>query len=206
MKKILSVVLLVVSASSCSDGTSMAGAGIERDTASKIITPPGSRSPVTEKEYNARGISYFVREDKSLGASVSRITILAKDSTFTDSLNLGDKDPVETCLIADLDEDHRDELYVITRSVGTGTFAHVFGFMRDEQNKLVAIEVPEISPMDQATGKLFEGYMGHDSIYISKAELIRSFPVFRPGDSRNEPSGGRRRVTYELQERTLVPR
>ena len=175
------------------------------DPSTESLTPANTQTPFTEKKFEGKGITYIVREDKSLGMSVSRITIIASDSSYTDSLNLGDKDPVQTGMLADLDENTRDELYLVTRSVGSGTYAHIFGFMRDEQNKLVAIEVPEISPEDQTKGKLFEGYMGHDTVYIQKNKLVRKFPKYNPGDANDKPTGGNGTIRYSLVGTTLEP-
>ena len=175
------------------------------DTSTTISNDGMSTTPVTEKKFEAKGITYIVREDKSLGVSVSRITVIATDSTHTDSLNLGDKDPVRSGMLADLDENNQDELYLVTTSVGSGSYAHISGFMRDEQNKLVAIEVPEVTPEDQTAGRRFEGYMGHDTVYIHKNKLVRKFPVYKPGDSNDNPTGGNKEIHYSLVGATLEP-
>ncbi|HSB94740.1 MAG TPA: hypothetical protein VLC28_16565, partial [Flavitalea sp.] len=172
-------------------------------TSNKSELDPGG--PITEKKFEGKGVTFIVREDKSLGVSVSRITIIATDSTHTDSLNLGDKDPVQAGMLADLDENGQDELYLVTTSVGSGSYAHISGFMRDEQNKLVAIEVPEVSPDDQARGRRFEGYMGHDTLYIHKNKLIRKFPKYHPGDPNDKPTGGDIEIRYALVGSRLEP-
>lgn len=156
------------------------------------------------KEFKTKGsLVYVVREDKSLGASVSRITVLAKDSSRIDSLNLGEKDPVQEGLLADLDRNGKEELYIITRNAGSGSYAHVFGFTQDSTGKLAALEIPEPAPEDQAVGRSFNGYLGHDSIYIRDHQLIRSFPVYKPGDPNSKPSGGSRAIHYALNGRKL---
>jgi hypothetical protein len=166
---IISALIYFIAACGTGPGnTSNSDSSSNMDHSTVSLTPANAQTPVTEKKFIGKGIIFVVREDKSLGMSVSRITIIASDSSYTDSLNLGDKDPVQTGMLADLDENAHDELYLVTRSVGSGTYAHIFGFMRDEQNKLVPIEVPEISQEDQTKGKLFEGYMGHDTSIHSK--------------------------------------
>lgn len=168
------------------------------DSGRKVPAKAHTKSATRETRFEGIGVSYIVREDKSLGESVSRITVLATDSTYTDSLNIGDKDPVQSGMVADLDENQHDELYLVTRSVGSGTYAHVLAFMRDEQNKLVAIAVPEIGASDQSKGGQFEGYMGHDSVYIEQHWLVRKYPVYKPGDAQDKPSGGMREIKYSL--------
>jgi len=203
---IISALIYFTSACGTTPGnTGISDSSSNTNPSTESLTPANAQTPVTEKKFEGKGITYIVREDKSLGISVSRITILATDTKYTDSLNLGDKDPVQTGMLADLDENSHDELYLVTRSVGSGTYAHIFGFMRDEQNKLVAIEVPEISPEDQIKGKLFEGYMGHDTIYIQKNRLVRKFPKYNPGDANDKPTGGNGVIRYSLVGTTLEP-
>ena len=40
--------------------------------------------------------------------------------------------------------------------------------------------------------------MGHDRFRVLPRGIERSFPVYRPGDTNASPSGGRRRLEYEL--------
>lgn len=203
---VLSMFMLICLATGCRNGEDQnPGTDTISDSLTANGTRQGSPSPITEKKFEGKGINYLVREDKSLGQSVSRITVIAMDSTHTDSLNLGDKDPVQSGMLADLDENDQDELYLVTTSAGSGSYAHISGFMRDEQNKLVAIEVPEVIPEDQTKGRRFEGYMGHDTVFIHKNKLVRKFPKYKPGDSNDKPTGGNKEIRYSLVGSTLEP-
>ncbi|MND87841.1 hypothetical protein D3C80_798500 [compost metagenome] len=46
--------------------------------------------------------------------------------------------------------------------------------------------------------KLSDGYMGHDSFHIEKNRLIRSFPIYKETDPNAAPSGGTRKINYQL--------
>ena len=130
---VLSMFMLICLTTGCRNGEDQKPAtGTTSDSLTANETRPGTPSPITEKKFEGKGINYLVREDKSLGQSVSRITVIAMDSTHTDSLNLGDKDPVQSGMLADLDENDQDELYLVTTSAGSGSYAHISGFMRDE--------------------------------------------------------------------------
>ena len=203
---VLSMFMLICLATGCRNGENQnPGTDTIADSSTVNGTRQGTPSPITEKKFEGKRINYLVREDKSLGQSVSRITVIAMDSTHTDSLNLGDKDPVQSGMLADLDENDQDELYLVTTSAGSGSYAHISGFMRDEQNKLVAIEVPEVTPEDQTKGRRFEGYMGHDTVFIHKNKLVRKFPKYKPGDSNDKPTGGNKEIKYSLVGSTLEP-
>src|SRR5688500_13573797 len=112
----LSMAVLTCLTSGCGNKPDQKSAN-EKGNADSTTTISNDRNyptPVTERKFEAKGITYVVREDKSLGVSVSRITVIATDSTHTDSLNLGDKDPVRSGMLADLDENNQDELYLVT--------------------------------------------------------------------------------------------
>jgi hypothetical protein len=62
-----------------------------------------------------------------------------------------------------------------------------------------------VTPEDQTRGRRFEGYMGHDTVYIHKNKLVRKFPIYKPGDSNDKPTGGNREIHYSLVGSTLEP-
>lgn len=95
---------------------------------------------------------------------------------------------------ADLNGDKKPELYCFTVSDGTGSYGDMYGYAF-EGTKAVRIVFPEIS--EDST--LAAGYMGHDSFYVSKQFLMRTFPVYKEGDPNVAPSGGKRTVKYQLK-------
>ena len=96
--------------------------------------------------------------------------------------------------IADLDVNGWPELYVFTRSAGSGSYGSVIGQAVNEGKSLSAIFLPDIT--DDAT--LAEGYMGHDEFAIVENSLARRFPIYAAGDSNAAPSGKMRQVSYGL--------
>ncbi|MFN9548423.1 MAG: PliI family lysozyme inhibitor of I-type lysozyme [Cyanobacteriota bacterium] len=93
----------------------------------------------------------------------------------------------------DLNGDGHPELVVIVRSVGSGSYGGVQAWSAGPGPALDPISLPELS------GPLLEGYLGHDTFALTEAGLVRSFPLYRPGDTQTRPTGGRRDIVYGLE-------
>jgi hypothetical protein len=52
--------------------------------------------------------------------------------------------------------------------------------------------------MPELSGKLAQGYMGHDQFAVVETTLMRRFPIYRPGDTNAKPTGGTRQISYKL--------
>jgi hypothetical protein len=96
--------------------------------------------------------------------------------------------------LADLDGNGFDEIYIITKSAGSGSYGSVLGFASNKDKSLSMINFPEIREGDAH----FQGYMGHDAFRIEGQKLIRIFPVYKKGDTNENPTGGRRKLVYGL--------
>jgi hypothetical protein len=92
----------------------------------------------------------------------------------------------------DLNSDGQPELVVIVRSAGSGSYGGVQAWSAGQGRSLEPITLPELS------GTLAEGYLGHDSFTVGDTGLVRSFPIYRAGDSQAKATGGRRTITYTL--------
>ena len=98
--------------------------------------------------------------------------------------------------VADLDGDLAPEVYVWVESTGSGSYGSLVGYVADKQASLSEITMPSL----QSDARIAEGYMGHDEFRILRTnDLIRRFPLYRPGDSNARPTGGRRTRYYALE-------
>ena len=116
-----------------------------------------------------------------------------------DSLVIKDSDPIQDAVLKDLDANGYDELYIMTRSIGSGSYASVFGFASNQDLSLTSIYLPDISENDIQKGMPFYGYMGHDSIYFNETRLFRKFPIYNEGDANCCPTGGNKILSYQLK-------
>lgn len=98
--------------------------------------------------------------------------------------------------VADLDGDLAPEIYVWVQSTGSGSYGSLVGYVADRQAALSEISMPTI----EGDARVSDGYMGHDEFRILRTnDLVRSFPVYRPGDANARPTGGRRTLYYALE-------
>lgn len=115
----------------------------------------------------------------------------SRGSTLLTSFSAVTDGPVVGAQVADLDQNHFPELYVFMCSDGSGSFGRVYGWQFLTQRKA---EIKSIN------WKLTDAaYMGHDSLWVENTVLCRRFPLYRPGDSNAQPTGGTRTIRYRLE-------
>lgn len=158
-----------------------------------------SGQPGTRELKTASGVVFVIEETHPNGASLSNIRVTSRGlkEVETDML-LSDVDPIKDVFLADINNDGFEELYMITEVAGSGGYAGIIGIASNNDKSTSAITVPELLEEDMKAGKLFEGYQGHDKIYIENKLLVREFPVYKAGDNNAKPTGGDRTVIYNL--------
>jgi hypothetical protein len=153
--------------------------------------PPEAPLPPPVKEFKSKtGKVFLFAESHPRGMSLSDISVRFaddKNSEFTAS----DLDPVSKVLLADLDNNGFDELYIFTTAAGSGSYGKVHGYASLKDRSLGMVNMPEPSEKDMAKGGNFEGYEGHDEFDIINNELIRVFPV-------KSDKGTKRTITYKM--------
>lgn len=133
------------------------------------------------------------------GESTANIFVVGTGFENTkDTLKFKDSDPFEQALLADLDGDGFEELYIFTRAAGSGSYLNILGVASNKDKSFTQINVQKIEEADMKAGKNFEGYMGHDKITAEKDALVLEFPVYKEKDAKDKPTGGKRKVFYKL--------
>lgn len=96
--------------------------------------------------------------------------------------------------VADINSDGSPELYIYVTSAGSGSYGRVVGYSANRRKSLSAIYLPELAD-DQVHGR---GYQGHDEFRVVEGRLVRTFPIYNPGDLQSKPTGGTRQLQYAL--------
>lgn len=96
--------------------------------------------------------------------------------------------------VTDLDQDGFPEVYAFVASVGSGSYGSIVAFASNRNRSMTPVHQ---LPLAEGSSAL-QGYMGHDQFRVLPRSIERSFPVYLPGDTNASPSGGRRRLEYEL--------
>ena len=98
--------------------------------------------------------------------------------------------------IEDLNMDVFPEILIYTVSAGSGSYGNVIGFSVNNGKSISQIYFPEISDNKEASS----GYMRQDEFVIIETTLARRFPVYKDGDTNNNPTGGNRLIEYKLKD------
>lgn len=200
MKTLLSLVIIIILTYACKQDQASSKSDKANEPDKTIIVPQDGSKQVENIVYKTTsGKSIELIIDKK-DNSLSDFTIVAVDfQNSTDSLSIKDSDPLQAVAIKDLDANGYDELYLITTSVGSGSYASIFGFASNQDLSLTTIYLPDISENDVQADGPFHGYMGHDSIYFANNRMYRKYPVYKEGDANCCPTGGDKTVSYQLK-------
>lgn len=150
-------------------------------------------------EYDtATGKRIFIKETHPNGESMSDIEIKAQGFEHKKDIIVNDIDPVNHIITSDLDNDGFDEIFIVTKSVGSGSYAGVVGYASNDDKRLKPVSIPEISENDLKLSERFFGYQGNDTIYKKDNTLIRKFPMYKLDDTNVNPTGAYSIVRYRL--------
>lgn len=97
---------------------------------------------------------------------------------------ISDVDPVSQVLLADLNQNGFEEVYIITASFDNSNMGAVYGYECVENKYLSRIGTPTLTNKDLQKGGLFEGYYGDDQFRIESNQLVRSYPLRENQNSR----------------------
>lgn len=145
------------------------------------------------------GKRFIVSIDHSLSASIDYVQIETSGFEAVNSNNIvGEIDPVEEVFIADLDKNGFDEIYILTRSAGSGSYGNIYGMASNRDKSATPIYVPGILEKQIEKEGLFEGFMGHNKFSLEDGKLVNSFPVYSENDTNSNLTGGKRKILYQL--------
>lgn len=137
---------------------------------------------------------FLLIESNSNGNSMSSISITTEGFVIVNNtIDFGETDPIETSFVTDLNQDGYEELYFVTRGVGSGSYSKIYGLASNKDKSTSQIYVNE-----DFEDAFFEGYMGHNKYHVTNDTLSNTFPVYKSGDTNDKPTGGERTLTYEL--------
>ncbi len=139
------------------------------------------------------GISFKVHAtDKG---SINTLTIKPKGLKLDNRLITREiNGSVTEAEVADLNADGSPEILVYTTSAGSGSYGGLTGYAANHKKSLSMIFMPDIMDDKEASA----GYMGHDEFSVVETRLARRFPIYRPGDTNSNPTGGLRQLYYVL--------
>lgn len=174
----------------CSGGGSLTGSykKIEGSLDEKQLQPSGFN-----KILRLQGISFNIHASQqgSMNILILQSSGLEIDNRMVVHSIDGN---VTNAEIEDLNCDGSPEVLVYITSAGSGSYGSVVGYSVNNRNSMSQIFFPPVADNPEIS----EGYMGHDEFTIMETTFAQRFPVYREGDTNNNPTGGIRQVQYKL--------
>jgi len=189
--RLLSAIITLSLLCSCIEASKKVGS---HDIQASLAKAKGIQSNVSKEFKTKTGKTIMISETHPVGQSLSTIKICTKDFEYNYSEIYEDRDPMSDIFLSDLDGNGFDEIYIITTSAGSGSYGTVLGFASNKDKSLSMINFPEIQEGD----KNFVGYMGHDIFRKEDRTLVRIFPIYKQGDTNQNPTGRTRKLVYGL--------
>lgn len=101
---------------------------------------------------------------------------------------------VSKAVIDDLNNDGYPDLAVFIYSDSNAVYGTIFAFISEANKSMTICALPDV----MLNGKISTGYKGHDQFSLLEGYLLQKFPVYKPGDDKDKPTGGFRSVLYQV--------
>ncbi len=132
--------------------------------------------------------------NKEIKSNMLAIRPIGFESPANESMNMPVRGRVSAAMVDDLNSDGLADLilFIYTDSVALHGTVYV---MVSQDSKTI---VPAGLPDPALDGKINTGYKGHDVFSMLEGTVLLRFPIFKPGDKDDAPTGGTRTVQYSL--------
>ncbi|HSR59657.1 MAG TPA: PliI family lysozyme inhibitor of I-type lysozyme [Robiginitalea sp.] len=196
-KTILLLLIAVLSFTACKNeerkaATEEQGLGEHQDTQHPLQAEP---KMVFEKKVSLQNISFLIKATGE--GSVNKLSIHPEGLEIDNQpISLELDGQVVDAEIEDLNSDGFPEVLIYTTSAGSGSYGSVIGYSVNNGKSVSPIYFPELTDNQKAS----IGYLGHDEFAVVETSLVRRFPIYKPGDTNSNPTGGTRQIQYKLKE------
>ncbi|MDZ4713689.1 MAG: hypothetical protein SGI89_15385 [bacterium] len=198
MKKLSAVILLLILfISGCNKDRPET---VVKDNSKEKMTIKKDTTITVRKELITKNGKTFTIIESKPTITVSNYFVTGtgfKNSSDTITFSL--LDPMLNALLADLDNNGFEELYIITKSTGDEAFVNVMGVVSDMDERIAEIKIQQDSSMIMNKGDEFNGYLGMDSVYFDRSHLYKEYPVFKSSDPGSGNISGKVKMTYTLK-------
>ncbi|WP_394775997.1 hypothetical protein [Flavobacterium sp.] len=149
------------------------------------------------------GKTIILTETHPTGPMISTITIITKGFKDDQSIELEDIDPIEKIQLKDLDNDGFEEIYLFTRSSGSGAGGDLYVYASDKDERLLKCEKEELYKKEYLQGGLLEGFMGGNTYSFDKNMIVMEFPIYSDDDLEEIPTVETKKIFYSLNQSKL---
>ena len=141
-----------------------------------------------------QGVTFQVESPNDSSINPVTVRAMAGEKTFAEERMEADG-TITGVEVEDLNADGYPEIYIYVTSAGSGSYGSLIAYASNRNLSISPIYLPPLEDDPAAA----EGYMGHDRFMVGEGSLLRNFPVYLPGDTNAEPTGGTRQMQYRLR-------
>lgn len=175
----------------CSGGASIGG------TYSKIDKPL-DQSQIDKTKFskilNLQDVGFNISSiEKDNKNTLTIFTFGLEEREYNQTFSI-EGEEVISAEVEDLNSDGSPELFIFTRSIGSGSYGNVYAFSVNNKKSMSEVYFQPTAE----NNKINKGYMGHDEFSLIETTLGQRFPIYKEGDRNAEPTGGTRQVSYKL--------
>jgi len=137
------------------------------------------------------GKMFLVDEQHPMGLSLSTVTVNTTGFPTDFNYIMSDINPLSGGFFADLDNNGFEEFYLVSTSVGSGSYGSLYGFA---SNRDLSVSLVNTESTAGDNGGKIKNYMGHDRFAVINGKLVRSYPIYKDGDQNCCPTGGKKSI------------
>ena len=132
--------------------------------------------------------------NKEVKSNQLSIRPLGYESPANETMNFPVRGRISALQVDDLNSDGLADLIMIVYSDSAAIHGTAFALISDGDKSLLpcALSDPALD------GKINNGYKGHDTFSMLEGTLLERFPIFKPGDADDKPTGGMRTIQYNV--------
>lgn len=132
--------------------------------------------------------------NKDIKSNSLSIRPLGFESPANETMNMPVRGRVSAAMVDDLNSDGLADLILFIYTDSAAIHGTVYVLVSQDSKTIVPAGLPDPA----LDGKINTGYKGHDVFKLLEGTLLQRFPIFRPGDKDDAPTGGTRTVQYSL--------
>jgi Periplasmic lysozyme inhibitor of I-type lysozyme len=187
---VVSLTLLSISCQKKSETATSSESNQTKDTTTTSISKPEEQKADYTKTVTYKDISFAI--------TVTGNTLTIQPKGFSEDNSIITKTidgSINNVEVDDVNADGSPELLIYVTSAGSGSYGTAIGFSGNNNKSVAEISIPSI--VDNP--KTNKGYMGHDEFALVEGTLVQRFPIYKEGDTNNNPTGGTRQIQYKLK-------
>lgn len=132
--------------------------------------------------------------NKEVQSNQLSVRPLGFESPANESMNMPIRGRISAVMVDDLNSDGLADLVLFLYTDSAAIHGTAYAMLSDGTKSILPCGLPDPA----LDGKINAGYKGHDTFSMLEGTVLQRFPIFKPGDTDNHPTGGTRTIQYTI--------